>query len=135
MAGYSETLLAKKLGIKQESRVLVLHAPPDFAESLEPLPLQVTVEFEATWQEDVIVAFFTSADELASSIPSLIKSLSVDGGLWIAWPKRTSKVPTDITEDLLRVLFLDVTPMVDNKVCAISEVWSGLRFVRRKHLR
>jgi hypothetical protein len=135
MVGYSGTPLAKKLGIKEGSRVMLLNAPEAFCGWLAPLPDGVTFLDEAEEQADVIVAFFDSSDLLAASIETLINSLAVDGGLWIAWPKRASKVPTDITEDVLRVLFLDATPMVDNKVCAISEVWSGLRFVRRRHLR
>ncbi len=135
MVGYSGTPLAKKLGIKEGCRVLLLHGPGDLRSWLDPLPLNVKFLNDLDERADVIIAFFDSADLLAPSIDTLIQSLAVDGGLWIAWPKKASKVPTDITEDLLRVLFLDVTPMVDNKVCAISDIWSGLRFVRRKHLR
>ncbi len=85
-------------------------------------------------QADVIVMFTTSRSELESRLPDLGDSVFPAGGLWIAWPKRSSKVPTDLTEDVLREVVLP-TGMVDNKVCAVNEVWSGLRFVWRKEMR
>jgi hypothetical protein len=82
----------------------------------------------------VIVAFHTARSTLAHRFPTLLRALEVDGGLWVAWPKRSSGVPTDITEDVVREVALP-TGMVDNKVCAIDETWSGLRLVLRKELR
>jgi hypothetical protein len=82
----------------------------------------------------VIVSFHTSRADLERRIPALLDALDVDGGLWVAWPKKASKVPTDITEDVLRDVFLPLG-LVDNKVCAVDETWSGLRLVWRKELR
>ena len=85
-------------------------------------------------QADVIVLFTKSRSELEQRVPDLGDSVFPAGGLWIAWPKRSSKVPTDLTEDVLRQVVLP-TGMVDNKVCAVNEVWSGLRFVWRREMR
>ena len=131
-AGYSGTPLAKKLGIKPEHVVAVLQAPDGFA--IDNLPPGVEVRHQARFPLDVIVSFHTRRADLAKRLPVLMKALPPDGGLWIAWPKRSSGVATDITEDTIREVGLP-TGMVDNKVCAIDETWSGLRLVLRKELR
>ena len=135
MAGYSGTPLAKKLGIKVGSTVAVLSAPDGFADVLATtLPEAVTVRTRATGTADVVVSFHTERTKLEARVPNLIEVLDVDGGLWIAWPKKASGVPTDVTEDTVREVFLPLG-LVDNKVCAIDDTWSGLRVVWRKELR
>jgi hypothetical protein len=130
-AGYSATPLPRKLGIKPGHRVLLLGAPEGFAEgTLGELPEGVKVGTRATGMADVIVAFHLRRAELAKRMPALRKLMEPAAGLWIAWPKRASKVETDITEDVVRELALAHT-LVDNKVCAIDETWSGLRLVIR----
>ncbi len=130
MAGYSGTPLTKKLGIKPEATLLLSSAPKGFERLLEPLPLDVTVRRRLGKSADVVVAFFTSRSALVRRLPALIAGLESAGGIWIAWPKKSSGVRTDITENVLREEILP-TGLVDNKVCAIDETWSGLRFVRR----
>ena len=133
-AGYSGTPLARKLGISAGDTVAVLGAPEGFAATLEGLPERVTLRTRAAGRADVVVSFHTSRADLESRVPTLLKVLRVDGGLWVSWPKKASKVPTDITEDVLRDVFLPLG-LVDNKVCAVDETWSGLRLVWRKELR
>jgi hypothetical protein len=130
-AGYSGTPLAKKLGIKDGSRVLLRHAPPDFPALLAPLPEEVKISTAMRGTFDVIVCFSKSAADLSRSFDGLVTILSPGGGLWIAWPKKASKMATDLTEDVLREIVLP-RGLVDNKVCAIDETWSGLRFMRRR---
>lgn len=133
--GYSGTPLAKKLGIKEGHTVTLLGAPDGFDAVLaETLPDRVGVRHRATGRADVIVTFHTRRSKLETRIDALLRVLDVDGGLWIAWPKRASGVPTDITEDTVHEVFLPLG-LVDNKVCAIDETWSGLRVVWRKELR
>jgi hypothetical protein len=125
MAGYSGTPLPRKLGIKPGHRLLLVDAPHGFA--LDDLPDDVV---EARDEADVIVAFHTERAELAERLPALRRRMDKAAGLWIAWPKRASKVQTDLTEDVVRELAL-ANMLVDNKVCAIDETWSGLRLVIR----
>jgi hypothetical protein len=127
-AGYSGTPLPRKLGIKPGHRVLLLGAPEGFA--LPELPDGVKVATRARGVADVIVAFHLRRAELARRMPVLRQRMEPAAGLWIAWPKRASKVETDLTEDVVRELALANT-LVDNKVCAIDETWSGLRLVIR----
>ena len=129
MAGYSPTPLPRKLGIKPGARVAFRSAPPEFAAALGPLD-DVHVKLRAVGPLDVLVAFFVRAAELDARLEALAKAIYPDGGLWIAWPKRASGVPTDLTEDVVRELALAIG-LVDNKVCAIDETWSGLRIVHR----
>lgn len=134
-AGYSGTPLAKKLGIKDGHVVALLGAPAELGGVLgETLPSAVTVRTRATGTADVIVTFHTQRAKLEGRIDALLRVLDVDGGLWIAWPKRASGVATDITEDTVREVFLPLG-LVDNKVCAIDDTWSGLRVVWRKERR
>jgi hypothetical protein len=129
-AGYSGTPLPKKLGIKEGSLVALIGAPAGFDETLGELPPAVEIRRQARGPLDVIVFFTTRRAELARRFPILARALAPAGGLWIAWPKKTSGVATDL-------VFLDVQEvglvagLVDNKVCAIDEVWSGVRFVIR----
>ena len=135
MAGYSGTPLPKKLGIKPGARVAVVGAPEGFLEStLEPLPDEVELRSRARGRLDVIVFFTKSRSDLERRFAKLAAALEPAGGLWIAWPKRSSGVETDLTEDTLREVGLP-QGLVDNKVCAIDECWSGLRFVIRKENR
>lgn len=132
MAGYSGTPLAKKLGIKPESRLAVLDAPDGF--EIPELPDGVEARTSARGVSDVILAFHTSRAALVKRLPALMRTLDVDGGLWISWPKKASKLSTDITEDVLRDVCLPLG-LVDVKVCAVDDTWSGLRLCLRKELR
>jgi hypothetical protein len=129
-AGYSGTLLPRKLGIKEGSLVALVGAPAGFDETLGELPPAVEIRRRARGPLDVIVFFTTRRAELARRFPTLARALAPAGGLWIAWPKKSFGVATDL-------VFLDVQEvglaagLVDNKVCAIDEVWSGVRFVIR----
>ena len=130
-AGYSGTPLPKKLGIKPGHRILILSAPEQFEEStLGELPEGVEIGRIARGKADVIVSFHTERTDLARRMPTLRAAMEPAAGLWIAWPKRASKVPTDLTEDVVRELALD-NVLVDNKVAALDEKWSGLRLVIR----
>jgi hypothetical protein len=126
-AGYSGTPLPKKLGIKPGHRVLLLSAPEPF--ELE-LPEDVKVGRAARGKADVIVSFHTERADLARRMPKLRATMEPAAGLWIAWPKRASRVPTDLTENVVRELAL-ANKLVDNKVAALDEKWSGLRLVIR----
>jgi hypothetical protein len=126
-AGYSGTPLPKKLGIKPGHRLLLLSAPETFELDL---PEDVKVASAARGKADVIVSFHTERADLARRMPKLRAAMESAAGLWIAWPKRASKVPTDLTEDVVRELAL-ANALVDNKVAALDEIWSGLRLVIR----
>ena len=126
-AGYSGTPLPKKLGIKPGHRLLLLSAPDELELDL---PEDVKVGRTARGKADVIVSFHTERADLARRMPRLRETMEPAAGLWIAWPKRASKVPTDLTEDVVRELAL-ANRLVDNKVAAIDEKWSGLRLVIR----
>ncbi|HYL50693.1 MAG TPA: DUF3052 domain-containing protein [Acidimicrobiia bacterium] len=130
MAGYSGTVLAKKLGIKPGARVALVRAPHGFEAALEPLPEGVRVRTQARAAQDVVLFFATRVAELERRFDGLANAVAPSGGLWIAWPKRTSNVATDLRESVVRDLGL-AHGLVDNKVCAVDEVWSGLRFVYR----
>lgn len=138
--GYSGTPLAQKLGLKDGQRVLFVNLP----ESLNDL--RVSRHFvemaQAGWQTftdgdpgyDVIHGFTVARSELESAAKPLMDSIDRDGAIWISWPKKAAKVPTDITEDVIREVALPIG-LVDVKVCAVDEVWSGLKLVIRKELR
>lgn len=128
--GYSGTPLAKKLGIKEGSRVTLLGAPEGFADLLAPIPRGVLVARRLGRDADVIVAFHISRTALEGRFDRLRAAMHDAGGLWIAWPKKASGVATDITEDVVRDVALR-KGLVDNKVCAIDATWSGLRVVVR----
>jgi hypothetical protein len=130
MAGYSGTPLVKKLGIKPGCRLALLQAPDDFDTTLGELPAQVIVVRQLRTPCDVLLFFTKSRTELQKQFQRLKANLDPDGGLWIAWPKKASGVATDLTEDVIRDTAL-TNGLVDNKVCAIDAVWSGLRLVYR----
>ena len=133
-AGYSGTPLPKKLGIKEGTRLAVVHAPDGFDATLGELPAEVEPSSRLTGGADVVVAFYTSRKALAAEWPKLTGAAAPNGTIWVAWPKKASKMPTDITEGVLRELLLP-SGWVDNKVCAIDDTWSGLRFALRRELR
>lgn len=130
MAGYSGTPLTKKLGIKPGARVAFSGAPAGFDRTLGDLPADVQVKRVVRGPLDVIVVFVKRRAELERRIGQLIKAMEPAAGLWIAWPKRASKVATDVTEGVVREIGL-AAALVDNKVCAIDDTWSGLRLVTR----
>ncbi|MGE5132294.1 MAG: DUF3052 domain-containing protein [Gemmatimonadota bacterium] len=135
-AGYSGTPLPRKLGIKAGHRVVLLAAPEGFPHVLGELPERTSVSgrLAAGRPADVIVCFVTWRHELAAQLAGLRANLAPAGGLWVAWPKKAARVPTDMTEHVVRELALP-TGLVDNKVCAIDATWSGLRLVIRRELR
>ena len=133
-AGYSGTPLAKKLGVKEGHRVAWLGAPDGFDALVAPLPDGVEVGRRLAKGLDVLVQFTTSRAELAERVPKLKEAVFPAGAAWIAWPKKASKVATDITEDVVREVAFP-HQLVDTKVCAIDETWSGLKLVVRKEHR
>jgi hypothetical protein len=133
-AGYSGTPLPRKLGIKPGDAVAVLGAPPGFADGLASAGADVAEDLTGTDPLDVIVTFVRWREELEGQLPGLRRRMAPACGLWIAWPKRAAKVPTDMTDHVVREVALP-TGLVDNKVCAIDQVWSGLRLVIRRELR
>jgi hypothetical protein len=135
-AGYSGTPLPRKLGIKSGHTIALIDAPRGFTAQLAPLPEPVSVRHGLAGDVplDVIVWFVVSSAELAARLGSVRARMAPACGLWVAWPKRAAKVPTDMTEHAVREVALP-TGLVDNKVCAIDEVWSGLRLVIRRELR
>jgi hypothetical protein len=132
VAGYSGTPLPQKLGIKPACRLAFSGAPADFAKTLGKLPdaVKATTLGRAKGPFDVVVAFFDTEADFKAKLPKLQPLLEPNGGLWIAWPKRASGRATDMTEDVVRKHALP-RGLVDNKVCAIDEVWTGLRLVVR----
>ena len=134
MAGYSGTPLAKKLGINAGCKLFVDGAPTGYTSLLAPLPDDVTFVRNVTSSVDVIHLFTKSAAELDPNLRRWRRTMKSDGTVWISWPKKASKVPTDITEDVIREVALPLG-FVDVKVCAIDETWSGLKLVIRKELR
>jgi hypothetical protein len=130
MAGYSKTPLAKKLGIKDGATIALVAAPSGFERVLAPLPDDVEIRTQARGRLDVVVFFATRERELARRFPIMARALQPAGGLWVAWPKKTSCIATDLTFDPVQQVGLDCG-LVDNKVCAIDETWSALRFVVR----
>jgi hypothetical protein len=128
-AGYSGTPLHRKLGVKPDSRVLLSAAPPGFA--LDEVPPGAVVHTRAAGSSyDVIVAFSPDRRRLTSRFAALAARLTSAGALWVAWPKRASGVDTDLDENVVRDVGL-AEGLVDVKVAAIDETWSGLKFVRR----
>jgi hypothetical protein len=128
----STATLARKLGVNAGCQLALVHAPAGFLEvALAPLPDGVEVRRRASADADVTVAFFDERRTLARRLPALAQPLVPGRSLWIAWPKRASGVPTDLSDGVVRELGL-ATGLVDNKVCAIDEIWSGLRFAPRR---
>ena len=134
-AGYSGTALAKKLGIKPGHKVATVNEPADFRALLVDLPKDVHLDAELGGQPDVVVAFYTERADLDADLDSLASAVFPDRAIWLAWPKKSARVATDLTGDVVRASVL-VTKLVDVKVCAISDTWSGLEVVwRREHRR
>ena len=133
-AGYSGTPLPRKLGIKPGHAVAVVGGPPGFADGLAALSGADVVAGLPGGPLDVIVTFVSWREEYESQLPGLRERMAPACGLWIAWPKRAARVPTDMTEHVVREAALP-TGLVDNKVCAIDQTWSGLRLVIRRELR
>ena len=136
MAGYSATPLARKLGIKSGHVIALLDAPDGFPDLLEPLPeaARTAESLAGGGPFDVVIGFTTRRDTLERWIADVRPVLTAAGGFWVAWPKKASKVPTEVTDETVRELALP-TGLVDNKVCAIDETWTGLRLVIRRELR
>ena len=132
--GYSGTPLAKKLGYRASSRVVLIGAPSDYLALVGPLPEEVVFERTATSGTDLAHVFITERAVLAKELSTLRKKLKPEAAVWVSWPKRSAKVATNITEDVIRQVALPLG-FVDIKVCAVSEVWSGLKLVVRKELR
>jgi hypothetical protein len=130
VAGYSGRPLVDKLGIKPGSRIAILNAPRGYRATLGSLPHGVVVASAARGTFPFIHFFTRSRTLLESKVPLLLRALDPDGALWISWPKKPSGVATDITEDVVRAIALP-TGLVDVKVAAVDEVWSGLKLVRR----
>ena len=133
-AGYSGTPLPRKLGLKPGMDVAWIGAPAHFGDLIGPLPGDVRVKARASAPLDLVVIFVTRRSELARRLPALQRAVAPDGAVWAAWPKQASGVPTDVTENVVRDVALPLG-LVDVKVCAIDETWSGLRLVIRKDLR
>jgi len=129
MAGYSGTPLLKKLGIKEEHRVLLRNAPASL-----PKELKDYASLRPRNDLDVALLFADSLSAFQAGLAELQRRIRTDGAIWVAWPRKSSGIETDLTENLIRELALQ-TPLVDVKVCAIDETWSGLKFVIRKEHR
>ena len=133
-SGYSGTPLAKKLGIKQGSRMFLLDAPEGYASLLDPLPQDVQFDNHPSHAVDIAHVFVTRKEDLKEYLTTFRKKLKPDAVVWVSWPKKAAKVPTSVSEDTIRELALPLG-FVDIKVCAINEIWSGLKLVVRKELR
>lgn len=133
-AGYSGTPLPKKLGIQAGTALATIDAPADYLAWLGALPRDVTLQRRPSTASDVVHLFVTGRAALARQLAALRQGLRPDAAVWVSWPKKASKVPTDVTEDVIRELALPLG-FVDVKVCAVTDVWSGLKLVVRKELR
>ena len=134
MAGYSGTPLAKKLGIKPGAQVCILDAPGDYRRLVTPLPDGVTLVTRLDESADTIHLFATRRAKLGVILQRCVARMRQDAALWVSWPKRSSKVDSDITEDTIRSLALPMG-LVDVKVCAVDDTWSGLKLVVRRENR
>ena len=140
-AGYSGTPLAKKLGIKEGFAILAVDAPSEYSSLVEPLPadakitnVELRAVAKAKSESDIIHFFTNSRDDLFRSLPLLRKLIRQDGSIWVSWYKKAARLPTEITEDTVREACLPIG-LVDVKVCAVDEKWSGLKLVIRKENR
>lgn len=134
MAGYSGTPLAKKLGIQEGSKLHLVQAPKDYLQLISPVPTGVNVASRMSGDVDIVHIFSTQKSQLLKALGACLHKLKPTGAIWVSWPKKTSKVATDITEDTIRAIALPMG-LVDIKVCAVDEVWSGLKLVIRKENR
>lgn len=133
-SGYSGTPLAKKLGMVEGCRIVAIQAPANYVELLTPLPANVVFEKKVSKQTHIVHLFSDDRKQLQENLVALRSSIKVDAAVWVSWPKKASKMPTNITEDTIREIALPLG-FVDIKVCAVSEIWSGLKLVIRKELR
>lgn len=133
-AGYSGKTLAKKLGIKPGHSVATINEPDEFRALLDDLPRDVHLDAGLRGQPDVVVAFYDDRAALDAGLGSLARAVFPNRVIWLAWPKKSSGVATDLTGDVVRASVL-ATTLVDVKVCAISDTWSGLKVVWRKEHR
>jgi hypothetical protein len=127
-SGYSGTPLGKKLGIKPGAVVRLINQPEYYFSLFADFPEDARVSHDLKEKKNVIHYFTRDKEELLNKLPELKKELYPDGMIWISWPKKTAKITTDLTEDVIRSIALG-TGLVDVKVCAIDEVWSGLKLV------
>jgi hypothetical protein len=134
VAGYSGTPLAKKLGIKAGATVFLSNPPVNYATLVAPLPGGVSMARHVTMTTDLIHMFVTRRKDLASGLKSTLKAMRPDAAVWVSWPKKSSGLATDITEDTIREVALPMG-LVDIKVCAVDKVWSGLKLVIRRSRR
>jgi len=130
-SGYSGTPLAKKLGFKSPLKLLTINAPKEYKAWLGDMPEGVKLSTKAQKLVEAVHVFTTDSLFLDVTLSKLRNELKQDGFIWVSWPKKTSKVPTDITEDTIRAIALPLG-LVDIKVCAVSEIWSGLKLVIRR---
>jgi hypothetical protein len=130
MHGYSGTPLAKKLGIKPDCRVFVENAPDTYPALLAPLPDRVEFAAQLSAKVDLVHLFTKEARELTAKLKKYLGAMKDDAVIWISWPKKAAKIATDITEDVIRDIALPLG-LVDVKVCAVDEIWSGLKLVVR----
>jgi hypothetical protein len=133
-AGYSGTPLAKKLGIKPGSSIHLVGAPPGHRKLLAPLPDDVTFVASLSATTDIIHVFCTKKNDLAMLLARMRKGMRPDAVVWVSWPKKAARVETNMSEDVVREVALPLG-FVDIKVCAVDEVWSGLKLMVRKQLR
>lgn len=134
VAGYSGTPLAKKLGIKEQTTLVAVDAPNDYRRLLGPLPAAVRFSSKIDRTTDIVHIFSTEKSGLSHHLASYRKTLGPNAAIWVSWPKKSAKIRTDITEDVVRAVALPLG-FVDIKVCAVDDVWSGLKLVVRKELR
>jgi hypothetical protein len=132
--GYSATPLSKKLGFKEGSLVLLIDAPKDYARLVAPMPIGMQFISKPGRNVDIAHVFVSQRSILSKYLSQLRESLHVQASIWVSWPKKAAKVPTDITENTIREVALPLG-FVDIKVCAVTDVWSGLKLVLRKELR
>ncbi|HTM58609.1 MAG TPA: DUF3052 domain-containing protein [Candidatus Udaeobacter sp.] len=132
--GYSKTPLATKLGIRDGTEIVLACAPPEFLQAVAPLPSRSRIAPRLSSRTDIVHVFATRRAALSRALKSYRARIRPDAAVWVSWPKQSSKVPTDVTEDVVREVALPLG-FVDIKVCAVTDVWSGLKLVVRKELR
>ena len=134
MAGYSGTPLARKLGLKEASNLVTIGAPKDYLRLIEPVPQGVEIGTKVSQSTDIVHVFSTRRAELERILVDCRSKMKPSAMIWASWPKKSAKVPTEITEDIVREIALPLG-FVDVKVCAVTEIWSGLKLVVRRELR
>jgi Protein of unknown function (DUF3052) len=134
VAGYSENPLAKKLGIKPGMIIRVVNAPGDYAALVDPLPEKVMISTKAEHELDLVHIFTKSRSELLASLKTFQRKIKQTGMIWVSWPKKSSGIPSELTDNTVREVALPLG-LVDIKVCAVDEIWSGLKLVIRKENR